>query len=125
MKKSYLVIIIIAVIILLVVVLFKPKNRQPEKIDQIPTPTLSMETPVLMTPTDSSKYSPELKAKVRSEFINTCHTKGKYTVAVCTCGADYLSANYSESDLAKMYLQYHTSNVVPKALEIAAEKCSK
>jgi hypothetical protein len=123
MKKSYLVVVITVVAILLVIVFFKSDNKKSEKTEQVPTQVI--ETVVPPTLTTSPKYSPELKAKVRSEFIDNCHTKGKYTIAVCTCGADYLSANYSESDLAKMYLQYHTSNVVPNALEIAAEKCSK
>ena len=125
--------VIIAVIVVIIVILFifksvaNNKSMAPsaDNVSPIEKPTLVPVTPTTAPAVTQSKYSVELKAKVRSEFINTCHTKGKYSLAVCTCGADYLSANYSESDLAKMYLDYHTNNVVPKALEIAADKCSK
>jgi hypothetical protein len=114
-----IVVAIVAVIILFAVFIFRPAddNKQVAPSEPTVTPVTSTITP--------SKYSADLKAKVRSEFINTCHTKGKYSVEVCTCGADYLSANYSETDLAKMYLDYHQNNITPKALEIAAEKCTK
>lgn len=81
-------------------------------------------TPEKPTPTPS-KYSEELKAKVRSNFISTCNSKGHYGIPVCTCGADYLSKNYSESDLAEMYLQYHSTNQPPAALQKALDFCTK
>jgi hypothetical protein len=118
-NTKVIIIVIVAVVIVFVFFTLKPTA------DNKPV-TVQAPTPVPVIPTASpSPYSAEIKAKIRSEFINTCHTKGRYSLAVCTCGADYLSANYSESDLAKMYLDYHATNVVPKALEVAADKCTE
>jgi hypothetical protein len=128
MKILKLAIITTIAVVIVAVFIFKfTVNNKPTSQIQVttqPTPT-PVVNPTQMPTTTSSQYSDSLKAKVRSEFINTCHTKAKYSVAVCTCGADYLSANYSESDLAKMYLEYHNSNVVPKALEAAEKNCSQ
>jgi len=126
MKNTKVIAVAIVVIIVIAILVLIPatKNKSVSPSSVVNSGQKPTTAPITATVT-SSGYSPELKAKVRTEFINTCHTKGNYSIAVCTCGADYLASNYSESDLAKMYLQYHTTNVVPKALEIAADKCTK
>jgi hypothetical protein len=116
--------IIIIVIIIGIGVFFqltnKSKSTNQNPIINPPTETISP----TVTPTPSSQYSDEIRAKVRSDFINSCHTKAKYSITVCNCAADYLSKNYSDEALAKMYLEYHTSNIVPKDLETAADVCN-
>jgi uncharacterized protein (UPF0333 family) len=80
---------------------------------------------ITLTPIPTSQYSDEIKMKVRSDFINTCHTQGKYEISECNCAADYLSTKYSDIDLAKMYVEYHKTKKVPSALEEAANVCVK
>jgi hypothetical protein len=122
MKNLKLVIIIILVII--VIGIFLQFTKKPKDTNQNPAITPPVETLVpTVTSTPSSQYSDEVRAKVRSEFINNCHTQGKYEISDCTCAADYLSKNYSDADLAKMYLEYHSSKKIPSAIETAANKC--
>lgn len=124
MKKLTLALIVITIVI--AISTFFKFFRQLKFSDQNPliTPTPEMIS-ITMTPVPTSPYSDEVKAKVRSDFINTCHTQAKYDISVCTCAADYLSKNYSDTDLAKMYLQYHTTKKIPSALEAAANFCLK
>lgn len=120
-------ILIIIVIIVTVFVIFQFVNHRPttvkNHISQLtPTPTIS-QTPTA-SPTASILYSDAVKTKVRSSFIDSCHTLGHYATAVCTCAADYLSKNYSESKLAEFFIQYHTSNQVPAAIKTSISACS-
>jgi hypothetical protein len=133
MKNSKLIIIILFAVIVVIGIIFqftsKPKSTGQNQTTAQPTETPTVnptQVPqnVSAKPTIPSQYSDALKAKIRSEFINTCHTLGKYTITACNCGADYLSANYSEDQLAKMYLDYHTTNIVPNALQKAADVCA-
>jgi len=115
-------IVILAVIV--VVAIFFQFRKKPKLTDQNPGLSLPTETlSATLTPAPPSQYSDEVRAKVRSDFINTCHTQGKYEVSVCNCAADYLADNYSETELAKMYVQYHSTKNIPSALEKAADKC--
>ncbi len=79
--------------------------------------------PLTVAPT--SAYSADVKAKVRAEFINSCHTKAEYSVKACTCTADYQAKNYSESQLAQFYLQYHTTGKISGAIQTIADNCNK
>ena len=88
------------------------------------SPTQIPTTSPIQPSSTPSKYSDALKAKVRSEFINTCNTTGHYAVSVCTCAADSLSKNYSETELAEMFIQYHTSNKIPSAITASINTCS-
>jgi hypothetical protein len=117
---------IIGILIIIVIgVLFRFMGKE-KSINQNPTTTETTEKVSLtLTPVPTSQYSDEVKAKVRNDFINTCHTQGKYEISECNCAADYLSKNYSEADLAKMYLEYHNTKKAPSALEKAAEVCVK
>ena len=89
------------------------------------TPVASQtEEPSAEPSSSPAGYSASVKAKVRGEFIASCKTKGHYTSVVCDCAADYLAKNYSEAELGKIYVQYHTSDVVPAELEAARDACT-
>lgn len=89
-----------------------------------PQPTLQITPQFTSTPTSSSKYSASIRAKVRAEFIKNCtnHYGQKYASA-CNCGADYLAANYSDDDLAKVYVEYHTTGKVTPEIQKAIDAC--
>ena len=121
MKITKLSLIIIVIIIGVVAIILATNHRSINKSKIIvasPTPTVSP-APVI------SKYSAELKARVRSEFISNCETKGHYSATECSCAADYLAKNYTESELAKIYYQYKSSSEVSPALEAASKFCLK
>jgi hypothetical protein len=123
MKSSKLGVIIIAVVVVVAgsIFLFAHDKNPVTTV----TPTQRQEaSPTNVVPT-TSKYSAELKAKVRSEFINDCNTKSHAGVQVCTCAADYLAKNYSETQLAEFYVQYRVSSQIPDAIKIAVSNCSE
>lgn len=65
------------------------------------------------------------REQVRSDFINDC-TKvvGQSRVTDCTCTADYLATHYSDAELAKLYLQYHSSGTIPQEVKTAMSSCT-
>jgi hypothetical protein len=97
----------------------------PSVVTSIVTKTTNIPTPIPTYTPSPTGYSAELKAKVRSEFIGNCQTKGHYSVTECNCAADYLAKNYTESELAKIYIQYRTSSQVSAALDAASKVCLK
>jgi hypothetical protein len=119
MKNIKLSLILTVAIFLIIGIIFFVSNRKASSPNQAlifnPTPT---SVPV-------SKYSAELKARVREEFISNCQTKGHYSATECDCAANYLAKNYSEDELAKIYIQYRSSSQVPAALESARTACLK
>jgi hypothetical protein len=122
-KAGLIVIAVVVVVIGLVVAMtIKSKPVSQEKVAAIPSQPVASPTPAATaTPTG---YSAEFKAKVRSEFVNSCHTKAEYSLTVCNCVADYLANNYTESQIAVFYVQYHASNRVPEAIKTAVESCT-
>ena len=133
-KKLMKLGIIAAVVILAVVaiVFLFAKNQKPEGDTAVETSQTAVvspsqtatESPTIVVTTTPSKYSAEFRAKVRSDFINSCVTKGKQEIAVCNCTADYLSKNYSEAQLVNFFVQYHTSNKLPEEVNKAAVNCN-
>jgi hypothetical protein len=116
--------LMLAVIVVLVIgaIVLVGNNRKAKFPSQI---SVFSSTPTLKPTTKpaASKYSAEIKAKVRNEFISNCETKGHYSATECNCAADYLAKNYTESELAKIYVQYKNSSEVPAALEAASKAC--
>jgi hypothetical protein len=101
----------------------KPKSVSPEPNEftaiSSPAPTAAAAAPTIKP----STYSEAFKAKVRSEFINACNVKGRQTIAVCNCTADFLAKNYTEAQLADFYAQYHATNKLSGDIEKAATNC--
>ena len=93
-----------------------------ESSSPIASPAESM-SPSPSPSASTSQYSSAVKAKVRSEFITACNVQGHYTIAECNCAADYLAKNYSESELAKIYVEYHATKKISSQLEAAAKAC--
>ena len=121
-KLGILLFVVIAIVIVFLV--FGPKSSdviivKPADIKMTVDPTATI------IPTPTSGYSAEVKSNVRSDFISSCTSKGHYSTTECNCSADYLSKNYSEAELAKIYVQYHSTNKVPSQLEAAAKACVK
>ena len=133
MKNSKLGIILIAAAAVIIGIVFiftvnkKPNSQTPVAVDSTQTPTAGLSQTPTAVPTKASVtsagYSPELKAEIRNDFINNCNKQGNYGIPVCSCAADYLSEKYSETELAKMYIQYHTSSQVPSAVRTAIDSC--
>jgi hypothetical protein len=134
MKNTKLLIIIIVIAIVIAGAIFVIANKS-KSTNQIPVATSSqipLESPI-QTPTTSpaavqtspSGYSEALKTKVRSEFVSSCNTKGHYSIAICNCVADYLAKNYSETELAKIYVLYHSSGQIPSEVETSLSSCTK
>jgi hypothetical protein len=119
MKPTKLTLIILVTIIGIAAIIFISMSKSGEKKKVITESTTGTSTSTPMV----TEYPEELKAKVRSEFISNCEGKGNYTATECNCAADYLAQNYSESDLAKIYIQYRTSSETPAALEAARNAC--
>jgi hypothetical protein len=124
MKNAKIGLMLMVVIVLIIGVMFLVGNNRKAKFPSQSSFFSSTPTPALTTK-PVSKYSAELKAKVRSEFIGNCETKGHYSVTECNCAADYLAKNYTESELAKIYVEYRESSQVPAALEAASKACVK
>jgi hypothetical protein len=123
MKNNKIGLILAVVVVLVIGIMLlannNPKAKSPSQISVFS----STSTPKPTTKPATSKYSTELKAKVRNEFISNCKTKGHYSVTECNCAADYLAKNYTEAELAKIYVQYRNSSEVPAALEAASKAC--
>ena len=127
-------VIIIAILVVAGIVFLLTKNHKPisqtkKTISPTQTPTISVVPTLTTAPTVevspmSSQYSIAIKAKVRNEFIDNCNTIGHYSISICTCAADYLKKNYSETELAKIYVQYHTSSQIPGAVVTSISTCS-
>jgi hypothetical protein len=123
MKNTKVGLMLAAVVVLIIGVLFFVNNNRKAKFPSQTSVFSSTPTPVL-TSKPVSKYSTELKAKVRNEFISNCKTKGHYSAIECNCAADYLAKNYTEEELAKVYVQYRTSSQIPAALDAASKACA-
>jgi hypothetical protein len=99
-----------------------PETEIPSQLNGSPTQT-SSSTPKT---TEKSLFSAELKAKARNSFIANCKTKfGQEYTKECTCGADYLASHYTDSELEKVYVEYHSSNAIPKAVQAAYDACKE
>jgi hypothetical protein len=133
--QKYSLIIIVAIVVITGTILFIRKPNSQVKLQITPTlspiisqtPTSTPTATIIVTkptptPTES-KYSAATKAKVRSDFIASCISKGHYSSQICNCVADYLKNNYTEVELAKIYVQYHSTSQVPAVLETGLNKC--
>jgi hypothetical protein len=88
-------------------------------VTSIPTATI-----VPAIPTSASKYTPEFRAKARSAFIASCKLKvGQQYASECECGADYLAAHYTDAQLEKAYIEYHSGNNIPSEVQAAYDAC--
>jgi len=131
-KNSKIIITIVAIVLIIgVIFIFTANHKSAIQTKVVIHPTqapvvspVQSPTPTAVQPTASSKYSPALKAAIRSDFINSCNTRGHYGIQVCTCVADYLKNNYSETELTQMYIQYHTSGQISDAIKTAVNTCS-
>jgi hypothetical protein len=109
----------------------KPKKIAPDPINDLPaletkvSPTVATERLTPAPTVKANRFSPEVRAAVRKEFISNCQVKAKTTVAVCTCAADYLAKNYSDAQLEQIYVQYHSTSQVPSAIQSAVEQACK
>jgi len=114
----------ISVIILLVIgaVLFGTISKHNNaKMATTPEPTATI---ILATPTSTSKYTPEFRALARAAFIANCKAKvGQQYASACSCGADYLAAHYTDAQLEKAYVEYHTSSKIPGEVQAAYDAC--
>lgn len=106
----------VVVVIIAGVVLLGHKNSPPKVLQPTASPS----------PTASVSPTPTIdRSKVRTDFITNC-TKmlGKNSVSKCNCIADYLSAHYNDIELAKIYVEYHSTNKVPAEIKTAVQSCS-
>ena len=115
-------ILVVAAVLIIGIVFLVNNNRKSSFPNQASVVSSTPGSKSTVTPA-VSKYSAELKAKVRSEFISNCETKGHYSAIECNCAANYLAKNYTEDELAKIYIQYRTSSQVPAALDAASKAC--
>jgi hypothetical protein len=144
-KSTKIIGIIIVVVIVAALVIFLTNNKQMiAKPAQTPTtdnttisPTPLVESPsqikVSHTPTstitpktevNSTQYTDEFRAQVRNTFIANCKAKlGQQYASNCACGADYLTAHYTDAELTKIYLEYHSSSQIPKEVQAAYNAC--
>ena len=124
MKLPKLILIILIVIVgaaaFALAINSKPHNQS--NANQTTTIIASPTLTIVPTPATTG-YPAALKAKVRSQFISNCETKGHYSAAECNCAADYLAKNYNESEIAKIYVQYRVSSEIPTALVAARKAC--
>jgi hypothetical protein len=76
--------------------------------------------------TTTSQYTTEFKAMIRSTFITNCKTKyGNDYEANCQCAANYLSAHYTDSQLADVYKKYHATYQMTPELQAAYDACKE
>ena len=128
MKKItpiFIIIVVLAIVGIAYAVTGNHKSVSPAQTTALPPQTTPVASPSPTTQPTTSGYSADTKARVRTEFVNTCVTKGHYSNSECNCAALYLANNYSETELAKMYIQYHSTSKVPAALEAAEKVCVK
>ena len=98
------------------VILLRSKNSSSKVLQPTASPS----------PTTSASPTPAVdRAKIRAEFISSC-TKmvGQNHLSECNCTADYLSAHYNDIELAKLYVEYHSSNKVPAEIKTAVQSCT-
>jgi hypothetical protein len=146
-KSIYLIGIIVVAVLVVGGVIFWSTNKNigstttkltsGVKTSPIPTPSLEQTTQVSVAPTQKisitttitpspSQYSAEFRAKARSTFMANCIAKfGQQYASACTCGADYLAAHYTDTQLTKIYLEYHSSSQIPKEVQAAYNVCNK
>ena len=131
MNKSVRNIGIIAIIVLVfgtVIFLIFNKHSDAKVVNLETKPTVVTSVPtatiVPSTPTGASKYTPEFRAKARSSFIANCKIKvGQQYETACECGADYLAAHYTDTELEKAYIEYHSGNKIPSEVQAAYDAC--
>jgi hypothetical protein len=121
----------ITVVVLVAVGAILLMSKKPAKPQEVKAATESsavtpMPTPTVIpiTPAPTSKYSPAFRAMARAAFISGCKAKvGQQYGAACNCGADYLAAHYTDSQLEKIYVEYHSGNQVPSEVRTAYDAC--
>jgi hypothetical protein len=112
---AVLVLVLLAIIFLSI----KPTKISTQQIN--PSPTAVVSSP---TPTIASKYTSAFRAMARAKFIESCKAKvGQQYTTACNCGADYLAAHYTDAQLEKAYIVYHSSNKIPSEIQAAYDAC--
>jgi len=95
-QKKYYILLIIAVILAVIsALLYRPNN---------------------------TGYS-DFKVGYRTSFIDSCKKSSGGNIQVCTCTANYLIKNYTETQLTEYSMQYKTSGQLPQALKTAVSVC--
>ena len=130
MNKSTVIIGIIVLVVLVAGIALSrqskpsPVNTAPAAVKVVPTAIVkATAAPTIILPSPTPAKS-ALQIKAKQDFIAACTAKlGSGTDSVCGCAADYLEANYTDADMAKMYIQYHVQNTVPEAVKTAIGKC--
>ncbi len=113
------IVIVVVIFVTAVVGFLIAKNNSPThpaiNPSQTASPTQSP-SPEASTTGITAAY----RAKVRSDFMSDCvKTLGYGSTSECSCAADYLGAHYSDADLAKLYMEYHSSGKIPEAVKTA------
>jgi hypothetical protein len=131
MNKSVRIIGILVIIALvsctaIFLVFNKHSDIKEVNIDTKPTAVTSIPTVTIVPtiPNNASKYTPEFRTRARSAFIASCKLKvGQQYASACECGADYLAAHYTDSQLEKAYIEYHSGNNIPSEIRAAYDAC--
>jgi hypothetical protein len=146
MNKSTIIIgIIFIVLIIFGGIFFITSNKKSNQVvsqKTIPVQVVATSTPLSVKPTvivstlkqvatstpkpksDSLPLTTEFRAKVRSTFIDSCKAKvGQQYTSACNCAADYLSAHFTDTQLATIYVDYHSSTKLPAAVQAAYDAC--
>ena len=117
--RSLGIAIAVAIVVVAGVIFLVTKNNSPKPTAVNPTEIPSL-TQSPSPETSTTEITAAYRAKVRSDFMNDCvKTLGYNSTSECSCAADYLGAHYSDADLAKLYVQYHSSGKIPEAVKTA------
>jgi hypothetical protein len=128
-KTTKIIGLVVALVLVIIgaVTIFTPKKSvspQPLQFAASPKPTTQVITVTPKAPEPTSKFSDAVRAQVRSSFITNClNYYGKQYTTACNCAADYLRANYTDTQLETIYRQYHSSSSTPTAIKSAYDKC--
>jgi hypothetical protein len=130
-RNSAIIIVLIIAVIVAAILLISRGHKEASSNDTTKKSLHETANPTSITVTSTQKvtgptrYPAAIRAKVRSDFINSCSdVVGRQHVSECNCAADYLAANYSDAQLAKLYLDYHLSTQVPGEIKAAIKSCS-
>lgn len=116
-RKIFVCILILALAV--IIYFISVKSHKHENIPPSPSPVASISPSPIPSP---SSINPAVRAAVRVSFIKNCQSKGKASQGYCSCAADYLSKKYSDQELEKMYVDYHTSNKLPSDVMSAVDQ---
>jgi hypothetical protein len=123
-KQTKIILIGIIFIIIAGLIVYSITNRKNNS--KLIQTTNNIQVVISPVPSETKVAQAEdsARAKIRSEFIANCKKEvGQQYTTACNCAADYLSANYSDIELAKVYVKYHSSSQVPEEIKKAYNEC--